>query len=497
MVRSVLRRGRIPEEMDKAALDYTSSLPVDEEIFEADLKVGEAHVVMLIKQKIIPSEAGRKILQALKEIRAKGYGEVARGGFEDIHEAIESKVIEIVGEQQGGWLHTGRSRNDEVATCLRIRLREYLLEIAESLLTLLQTLLYRAGSEKDTLAPAFTHTQIAQPTVFGHLLLAHLDALARDLTRLLEVYGRVNLSPLGSGALTTTGYNIDRRLTAELLGFDGVVSNSIDAVGSRDFILETMAVYALIATDLSRLCEEIIIFSSDGYKMVELADTYSSTSSIMPQKKNPDSAEVARAKCAHIVGLLTAAFTLCKGLPFSYNRDLQELNNLLWESSELTLSTLKIVERIIATVKVDRRRMKLLVEQSYATTTELVDTIVRECGIPFRTAHTVVGMVVKEALKKGVEPSKINLKMINRCSKRVLGRTLTLSEESVRNALNPSTFIARRKVEGGPAPEALAKALADKEEWLDDIRAYIKEKNLRLQRAYKRLRSIISEHSTL
>jgi argininosuccinate lyase len=497
LVKGVLRRGRLPEEMDKSALEYTSSLPIDEEIFEADLKVTEAHVVMLIKQKIIPSEAGAKILSALQEIGARGYGEVAKEGFEDIHEAIEAKVIEIVGEQQGGWIHTGRSRNDEVATCLRIRLREYLLDVAENLIALLQTLLDKARSEKDTLAPGFTHTQIAQPTTFGHLLLAHVEALARDLTRLLEVYGRVNLSPLGSGALTTTGYKIDRRLTADLLGFDGILSNSVDAVGSRDFILEAMAAYALIATDLSRLCEEIILFSSDGYKMVELADEFSSTSSIMPQKKNPDSAEIARAKCARIVGLLTAAFTLCKGLPFSYNRDLQELNALLWESCKLTLTTLRVVERMVATLKVDRGRMRMLVEQSYATATELADTLVRECGIPFRTAHTIVGMVVKEAVENGVEPSKISLEMINSCSKKVLGRTLTLSEEAARNALNPTTFIARREVEGGPAPETLAKALVEKEGWLNDMRSSIKEKRLRLQMAQERLTSLVSDYTRL
>ena len=496
MTKGILRKGRLPEEMDKSALEYTSSLLIDEEIFEADLKVTEAHVAMLIKQKIIPSEAGAKILSALQHIRAKGYSEVAKEGFEDIHEAIESKVIEIVGEQ-GGWLHTARSRNDEVATCLRIRLREYLLDIAESLLTLLQTLLDRARSEKDTLAPGFTHTQIAQPTTFGHLLAAHFEALARDLTRLLEVYGRVNLSPLGSGALTTTSHKIDRRLTAELLGFDGILTNSMDGVGSRDFILEALAAYALIATDLSRLCEEIVLFSSDGYKMVELADEYSSTSSIMPQKKNPDSAEIARAKCARIVGLLTAAFTLCKGLPFSYNRDFQELNAILWEGCKLTLSTLKIVERMVATLKVDRSRMRMLVEQSYATATELADTLVRECGVPFRAAHTIVGMLVKEAVEKGIEPSKINLEAINSCSKKVLGRTLSLSEEAVRNALNPATFIARREVEGGPAPQTLAKVLVEKEGWLDSMRASIKEKRLRLQMAQERLSSIVSDYLKL
>jgi argininosuccinate lyase len=297
--------------------------------------------------------------------------------------------------------------------------------------------------------------------------------------------------------LTTTGYKIDRRLTAELLGFDDILTNSIDAVGSRDFILEAMATYALIAADLSRLCEEVILFSSDGYKMVELADEYSSTSSIMPQKKNPDSAEIARAKCARIIGLLTAAFTLCKGLPFSYNRDLQELNALLWESCKLTLSTLRMVERMVATLKVDRGRMRMLVEQSYATATELADTLVRECDIPFRTAHIIVGMVVKEAVENGVEPSKISLEMINRCSKEVLGRTLTLSEEAVRKALNPTTFIARREVEGGPAPQTLAKALVEKEGWLNGMRSSIREKRLRLQMAQERLTSLVSEYTKL
>ncbi|MEM3387537.1 MAG: argininosuccinate lyase [Nitrososphaerales archaeon] len=496
MSKSFLRRGRLPTEMDKQALEYTSSIAVDKEIFEADLKVTEAHVAMLINQKIIPSEAGAKILSALAKIRAQGYNELAKSSFEDIHEAIESKVIEMVGEHQGGWVHTGRSRNDEVATCLRIRLREYLIEISESLINLLQTLLEKARSEKDALAPAFTHTQIAQPTTFGHILLAHFNALARNLTRLLEVYNRVNQSPLGSGALTTTSYNIDRRLTADLLGFNNILDNSIDAVGSRDFILEAMATYTLLATDISRLCEELILFSSDGYRMVELADEYSSTSSIMPQKKNPDTAEVARARCAQIVGMLTAAFTLCKGLPFSYNRDLQELNKLLWHSSRTILDTLKIVEKIVATLKVNRSRMRQLVEQSYSTTTELADTIVRESGIPFRAAHTIVGLAVKKALEKGIEPNKLNLKMINTCSKKVLGRALNISEEAIRNALDPATFISRRRVEGGPALETLSKAFSDKQLWLKEKIALIKKVKTELEKADNKLRKTVAEYTT-
>lgn len=493
MHKSMLRRGRLPAEMDKFALEYTSSLVADEEIFEADLKVTEAHVVMLITQKIIPWDAGAKILHALGEIRSKGYEVVSKNGFEDIHEAIESRVIEIVGEQDGGWVHTGRSRNDEVATCLRIRLRDYITDILESLLNLLETVLNRAKGEKDTIAPGFTHTQIAQPTTFGHILLAHFDALARDLSRLLEVYRRVNQSPLGSGALTTTGFNIDRQLTAELLGFSGLLGNSIDAVGSRDFILESMAAYAILATDISRLCEEIVIFSSDGYRIVELADEYSSTSSIMPQKKNPDPVEVARAKCAKVIGMLTAALTLCKGLPFSYNRDLQELNTVLWESSRTTLDTIRLIEKVVATLKVSREKMRRLVEQSFSTTTELADTIVRECGVPFRAAHTIVGMVVKDALEKGIEPSKINLKMLNTFSKKVLGRTLNLSEEEVRSALNPTTFIARRKVEGGPAPQALEKALSDRESLLKEMRKSVSEKRANINAAYEKLSRIVAE----
>ena len=316
-------------EISKDVLDYLSSREADRRIFAADLLVDRAHLVMLKEQGLISAEVSSQILAALDEIGAAA--EPASGAGEDVHEAIEALVLARVGPE-GGRMHTGRSRNDEVATCIRLALRAEMLDLMKEQLSFIQTLVRLADANKETIIPGFTHTQHAQPTTLAHHLLAHADAAARDLARMEDAYARVNLSPLGAAAFASTGFAIDRMRTCHLLGFDGLVENSMDAVSTRDFILEVLADLSIMMVNLSRLAEELILWSTSEFGYLELDNLYASTSSIMPQKKNPDTAELARGKTGSVMGSLMAALSICKGLPLSYNRDLQEVTPHLWRS---------------------------------------------------------------------------------------------------------------------------------------------------------------------
>ncbi|MDM7911611.1 MAG: argininosuccinate lyase, partial [Methanotrichaceae archaeon] len=304
----LLRDGRLGGASEDV-LRYTASREADKRIFEADLLVDKAHLVMLREQGLIQSEICSKIIEALDDLK-----ESDLGAGEDVHEAIEAYVISRVGPE-GGRMHTARSRNDEVATCIRLALRKEMLELMEELLSLIRTLDELAERNIDTIIPGFTHTQHAQPTTLAHHLLAHADAFQRDLGRIEDAYARVNLSPLGAAAFASTGFSINRQRTCELLGFDGLVENSMDAVSTRDFVLEVLSDLSILMVNLSHLAEELIIWSTSEFGYLELDNLFASTSSIMPQKKNPDTAELARAKAGSVMGSLMAALTICKALP--------------------------------------------------------------------------------------------------------------------------------------------------------------------------------------
>ena len=291
-------------EISADVLDYLSSREADRRIFEADLLVDRAHLVMLREQGLISGEVSSQIMAALDEIGTAA--DEALGAGEDVHEAIEASILARIGPE-GGRMHTGRSRNDEVATCIRLALRAQMLDLMEEQLSFIQTLVRLAAEHKETIIPGFTHTQHAQPTTLAHHLLAHADAAARDLARMEDAYARVNLSPLGAAAFASTGFEINRFRTCQLLGFDGLVENSMDAVSTRDFILEVLADLSIMMVNLSRLAEELILWSTSEFGYLELDNLYASTSSIMPQKKNPDTAELARGKTGSVMGSLMAA----------------------------------------------------------------------------------------------------------------------------------------------------------------------------------------------
>lgn len=491
MSQDILRRGRLkglkPPEVDA----YTNSLEADRWLFKSDIMVDKAHVIMLIEQGVIKLEEGSVILGALEEFECLNYEELVKGPFEDVHVAIESKLIERLGEEIGGKMHTARSRNDEVATCLRLTTRRQILEILKELLNLLKVLYSRSLSELNTIMPGYTHTQHAQPVTLAHHLTAHFDALVRDFERLLDTYKRVNKSPLGACALATTGFPINRFRTAELLGFDGLIENSMDAVSSRDFILETLSNIAILATDLSRIAEELILWSSSEFKFVELPDEYSSTSSIMPQKKNPDTMEITRAKVGRIYGNLMGVLAMLKALPLTYNRDMQEVTPRLWDSIETIKRMLRIMSGALEKMTFNREMMYKAAFENFSTATELADTLVRKKGLAFRTAHMIVGALVLEALKRGLKPDEVDSKLLNEVSVKVYGKPVDLTDEDVKNALNPEKFVSVRSVIGGPSPRTVEEALKRREKTLEFLQSEIERLENKEVAVEKSLENII------
>ena len=459
---NILRRGRLEATQDDDILRYTSSMEADKWIFEADILVDLAHTVMLREQGIINEEDCSKILSGLLKIRDKGMKKLDFT-YEDIHISLESTLIDIVGEDVGGRMHSGRSRNDEVATCIRLTLREELLGLLEEIFLLRKTLLGLAEKHTNTLMPGFTHLQHAQPTTFAHHLCAHEAAFTRDFYRVQDAFSRVNLCPLGAAAFASTGFNLDRKRTQELLGFEGLLENSMDAVSSRDFLIECASVFTNLMINLSRMAEEIVLWTSSEFNFIELDDRYASTSSIMPQKKNPDTAELMRGKTGVAAGALMALITICKGLPLSYNRDLQEATPNIWRSSETARASVRIMEGIIKTLKVHPNVLAAQSTIGFTTATELADTFVRETGIPFRTAHQIVGMLAKD----GEKPTLENIDLV---SETVLGESLSskgLTETMVKEALSPILNINRRKIPGGPAPVEMQNYLSKRQTELE------------------------------
>jgi argininosuccinate lyase len=466
-------RSRLKKEMSEIALKLTSSLHHDYNIFHYDILVDIVHVLNILKNGHISKDEAAKILAALLEIRDAGYNALSRE-YEDVHEAIEAKVIELAGEA-GRKMHTGRSRNDEIATCLRLYARDRLLSIAQAVLHLREVLLERVEAE-DAVMPGFTHLQYAQPTRLSHHLLAYHDMLERDFQRVIEAFKRVNLSPLGSAAFASTGFKLDRLYSAKLLGFKDIVENSMDAVATRDFAIESIFISCNLMLSLSRISEELILWSSE-FNFVELPDEYASSSSIMPQKKNPDVAELIRAKAGKLIGNLTAAASVYKAMPYSYNRDFQEMNLLLYESLETAeLSTLAMAE-MMEKLKFKKEVMEEKAGKGFSCATELADTLVRKCGLPFRTAHAIVGRIAES------EESIINLEELDRIALEVAGVKISekITQEELNQILDPRQVVDRRVNTGGTSSK--------------EIKRMLEERKRRIERDAEMLEKIIEEVS--
>ena len=393
--------GRFGQQTDKLVEAFTASIQFDKRLYPYDIEGSIAHATMLARQGIISPSEGTAITGALAEIRKdleKGCFKF-QAGDEDIHMAIEKALIDRVGEV-GGKLHTGRSRNDQVALDMRLYLREENLAVVGLLRELKNTFLRLAKQEMHTIMPGYTHLQKAQPVLLAHYLLAYWEMLDRDEARLTESQKRINVMPLGSAALAGTGLPIDREYTAELLNFPALSQNSMDAVSDRDYIIEFLSGAAMIMMHLSRFAEDIILWSTGEFSFVEIDDAFTTGSSIMPQKKNPDVAELIRGKTARVYGHLLTLLTLMKGLPMTYNRDLQEDKEPFFDTLDTVKSCLQVLSAMMKRLTFNREKMYADAAGGFSTATDIAEYLVQK-GVPFRTAHGVVGKLVAYCLKKG------------------------------------------------------------------------------------------------
>jgi argininosuccinate lyase len=479
----VVRKGRLKDERSSETMPFLSSMHADRQIARADILVDIAHVLMLDRQKINDRKVTKAILAELLTLHREGVPEdVFDDRFEDVHAGIESLIIASAGPEAGGRMHMGRSRNDEVATCIRIKLREEMILQMAAILRLREVLLTLAAQHRESAMPGFTHLQHAQPTTLAHHFLSYEQAFSRDFDRLNDTYARVNISPLGAAAFASTGYPIDREYTASLLGFDGLVENSMDAVATRDFALETLADLSIMMANVSRLCEELIIWSTSFVKFVNLSDAFCSTSSIMPQKKNPDTAEIMRAKSASVFGAFTAAMVIVKGLPMSYNRDLQELTPNIWRGVNDARVSTSLLAEMLASAEFNTERMREEAGKGFSTATELADTLVRSYGLPFRTAHNIVG--------RAVQKGDLSLATLEAAAQEVGKISLKkkgLTQKKIDEVLDVDYSLAIRKAPGGPAPASVKRAVTMRKKQLDTDAALTDKRLVHMTKSEEKL----------
>ena len=391
----LMYRSRLGKDLDDITLSYVSSIKDDTDIAFYDIIGSEAHVIMLYENKLLSKIEVKKILTALEELKG---GNISQPDFEpeDIHELIESLVIKKTGIENGGKMHTARSRNDQVALDIRLKIRDDINILLQCLIETISTLLKTAQENTKTIMPLYTHLQQAQVGVFSHYLLSYADSLFRDLDRFMSLYTRVNQSPLGAGPVGGTSLPIDRDSTAKMLGFASLVENSIDATSTRDFVAEYVANSAIMMTNLSRLSEDFIIWSSAEFSFIELSDDFTSPSSVMPQKKNPDILELTRGKTSQVIGYLTSILTTTKGLPSGYSRDLQQIKSSIWSTSKTSITALIIIKSMLSDLTVNQEKMQKATEEGFLVALDLAENLVLE-KIPFRAAHNIVGNLVQLA----------------------------------------------------------------------------------------------------
>lgn len=452
--------GRFAEPVAEFVLRYTASVAFDRRLAFADIEASLAHAAMLAKIGVLSAQDLSDIERGMAQIR----GEIERGEFawqlalEDVHLNIEKRLTELVGDA-GKRLHTGRSRNDQVATDLRLYLRGEIDRIVAVLSQLQSALVEQAARHADTVMPGFTHLQVAQPVVFGHHLLAYVEMFERDRERLLDARKRVNRLPLGSAALAGTTFPIDREFVAQRLGFEGICENSLDAVSDRDFAIEFCAAAALVMMHVSRLAEELVLWMSPRYGFVRLPDRFTTGSSIMPQKKNPDVPELARGKTGRVYGDLTALLVLMKGQPLAYNKDNQEDKEPVFDAVDTVLDTLRAFAEMVPGIEVDVEAMRAAAAEGHATATDLAEHLVR-MGVPFRDAHESVARAVRRAAELNCDLSELPPEEL---------RTLVpQAGPQIARLLSPEASAAARCHAGGTAP---AQVRAQVERWRAAIAA--------------------------
>ena len=451
--------GRFETGPDELVQAYTSSIATDLMLYQQDIEGSQAHARMLAKQHIIRNAEAKRIIEGLEQIRR----EIDEGEFEvsdeleDIHTHVEARLAQIIGAETAGKLHTARSRNDQVALDARMFVRDAIVQAAAGIHGLQAGLIDLAERNIEAAIPGYTHLQRAQPVLFAHHLMAYVEMLGRDAERLVDAFGRVDVMPLGSAALAGAAYELDREAVAEELGFEAISRNSIDAVAARDFIAEFLADAAICMVHLSRLCEDVILWSSAEFGLMRLADSFTTGSSIMPQKRNPDIHELARGKTGRAVGNLMAHLTLMKGLPLAYNRDLQEDKPGLFDTTETLIGSLHVLAGAMLGAEVDAARGREMLEADpFILATEYADHLARK-GVSFREAHGVVGALVRTCEQRGCRLADLALEDLRAAHPQ-------FGEDAV--GMTVEDALAARSVSGGTAPKRVREAIEEAKERL-------------------------------
>lgn len=450
--------GRFTKETDKLVYNFNASISFDRKFFGQDIEGSIAHVIMLAKQGILTKDEKDLILKGLTGIRRdveEGRLEITEE-YEDIHSFVEANLIQRIGDA-GKKLHTGRSRNDQVALDMRLYTRIEVLQVDELVKELLCTLLGIMEDNTETYMPGFTHLQKAQPVTLAHHIGAYFEMFKRDRSRLKDIYHRMNYCPLGAGALAGTTYPLDRNYTASILGFEGPTLNSMDSVSDRDYVIEFLSALSTIMMHLSRFCEEIILWNSDEYRFVEIDDAYSTGSSIMPQKKNPDIAELVRGKTGRVYGALISIMTTMKGIPLAYNKDMQEDKELTFDAIDTVKGCLALFEGMVRTMKFRKDRMEKSAMKGFTNATDAADYLVGR-GVPFRDAHGIIGRLVLYCIDKQCSIEELSMKELKEIS--------PVFEEDVFEAISLKTCVEKRLTVGAPGPDAMREVIAIEKDYL-------------------------------
>lgn len=457
--------GRFSKRLSSEALSYSSSFPYDKRLWKFDIAASIAHARMLGACRVIPERESKLLSSELeKMMREIESGKLKlEGDHEDIHSFVESVLTRRVGDV-GGKLHTARSRNDQVVTDMKLWMRSAIAKLCEAICELCEALLSVSQRHTDFLMPGFTHLQHAQPVRLSHHLMAYFWMMQRDADRLMDLHKRMNLSPLGAGALAGVDFPINPHMTAEMLGFDGCMQNSIDSVSDRDFVAEFISCCAIVMVHLSRLAEELVLWSTPEFGFVRLSESLCTGSSIMPQKRNPDMAELMRARCGRVIGALVALLTSLKGLPLSYNRDLQEDKLAMFEAFDVTHSSVRMAAALITTAEFNGDRMRSALVRDFSTATDLANELVRK-GIPFRQAHSIVGKLVSELIDQGKGLEDITLDELR--------RHCDAFDENSLIAIKPEVSVERRVELGGTAKVSLRRQFAEGKRFIKKLQKFI------------------------
>lgn len=452
--------GRFTKETDKLVYNFNASISFDQKFFAQDVEGSIAHAVMLEKQGIISCEEKDAIVKGITEIREeveKGTLEIT-DEYEDVHSFVEANLIRKIGDA-GKKLHTGRSRNDQVALDMRLYTRMEVLETDKLLKTLLNELLNIMENNLDTYMPGFTHLQKAQPVTLAHHVGAYFEMFKRDRLRLKDIYYRMNYCPLGAGALAGTTYPLDRNYTASLLGFEGPTANSMDSVSDRDYLIEYLAALSTIMMHLSRFCEEIIIWNSNEYGFVEIDDTYSTGSSIMPQKKNPDIAELIRGKTGRVYGALVSMLTTMKGIPLAYNKDMQEDKELTFDAIDTVKGCILLFTGMMKTIQFRKDVMEVSAMKGFTNATDAADYLVKH-GVPFRDAHSIIGQLVLYCIKENKAIDELSIDELKAIS--------PVFEADVYDEISLETCVNKRLTFGAPGPDSMKQVILQCRNYLAD-----------------------------